>query len=205
MSGACPDIAPAPPVIVTYAPDASTRGPMISPRSMASRTATSISARKVPRSLTVVKPVSKIFRAFGIDSNARCAAVWRNSDVGSGSSLLPTICVCASMKPGITVMPERSITTAPTGASPPATIACMTPLRMTIERSSSTTPLRTSINLPALMTTSASRSCAVAAGVAKLVAASTVKIKWRIALPRFSFPIAVSLIVTDAGGLIHLF
>ena len=86
MSGArSPDIAPPPPVIVRYAPATNMRGPGKYPLAIASRMATSTKARYVPTSRTVVNPASSVALAFGIDSNARWAALVFSSVSGSWS------------------------------------------------------------------------------------------------------------------------
>ena len=58
-----------------YAPDTCIRGPMTQPALMASRSATSTKARKVPTSRTVVKPASRVSRALRTPDMASCAAV----------------------------------------------------------------------------------------------------------------------------------
>src|SRR5260221_14612643 len=82
---------------------------------MASRSATSFSARYTPASRTVVNPDSSVTLAFTTDSNTPCDAVFLSCDVGSAFSFCaPSArCVWQSINPGSTVFVERSSTFAP--------------------------------------------------------------------------------------------
>ena len=87
------------------------RGPSTSPSSIASRSATSTNARKVPMSRTVVNPAMIVSRAFRMLPKASWAGERITSDAYPWPvSFWPTRCACMSLRPGSTVKPERSIT-----------------------------------------------------------------------------------------------
>ena len=68
-------MSPPPSEDVTYAPAQRIRGPGVQPASMASRSATSTKARKVPTSRTVVNPAIRVSRALRTPTRASCAGV----------------------------------------------------------------------------------------------------------------------------------
>src|ERR1700733_1379050 len=146
--------------MVTYAAATNIPGPSISPRAIASRIATSLSARYAPTSRTVVKPDSSIARALGTDSNAISAADFLRYVSGSPLpfSEPSARCVWQSISPSNTVMFERSTTLAPTGMARSfsfPTAAILSPLIMMIW-SERTVPESVSISFPALTTVNAS-------------------------------------------------
>src|ERR1700733_3519342 len=109
------------------------RGPMMSPRLMASRKATSFSARYTPTSRTVVNPASSVTRAFGTDSRTTREALFVNCEMGSPPPRAPPArCVWQSIKPGSTVIFERSMTAAPEGIASPRPTASILPARIRI-------------------------------------------------------------------------
>ena len=108
LTSACP------PVVPRAGPDARIRGPGISPLLMASRRATSTYPSD-PASRTVVNPASRVFFAFIVPYIAPCAGVSFSAARSPPSLSMEVRWVCASMKPGRSVCPDRSITRLPAG------------------------------------------------------------------------------------------
>ena len=149
-SGARPVIAPPPLVTVTYAPAHDILGPTTSPASMASRSATSTNARKVPTSRTVVNPAMRVSHAFRTPLIASCAPVRSRRRAYVPLSISPMRWAWQSMSPGSTVCSERSIIRAPADAGPPpARTSRIRSPSITISWSTSTSPATTSRSRPA--------------------------------------------------------
>ena len=68
-------MSPPPPELVMYAPATRIRGPCSQPASIASRSATSTNARKVPTSRTDVNPAIRVARALRTPDSASCAGL----------------------------------------------------------------------------------------------------------------------------------
>ena len=128
------------------------RGPMMSPRLIASRSAMSLSARYVPTSRTVVKPDISVTRALSTDSKTICEAVFFSTLNGSAPRLFPSATwVWQSMNPGRTVFDERSMTFAFAGIASPLPTASILLSRTRITWSVNTLPASGSTRRPALM------------------------------------------------------
>ena len=96
---------------MTYAPATAIRGPTTVPSSMASRRATSTNARKVPTSRTVVNPASTVARALPTPLSASWAALRSIAGIPDPWTS-PTRWVWQSIRPGSSVCPGRSTTSA---------------------------------------------------------------------------------------------
>ena len=155
-------MAPAPSLMVMYAPATYMRGPMMMPRAIASRIATSLKALYTPTSRTVVNPASSVTAALGIAEYAVSTALLCNTLRGSASARSAR-CVWQSMRPGRTVIVDRSMILASGGIFTVEPTASILAPRMRMIGFARTRPAWTSMNLPARMAITAAAAGAATA------------------------------------------